>query len=439
MSSAKVLEARQRRPLVDVAFLWAARIVSSFATIAVLAAAATHLPVDEFAEFALLVGLVAWLPVLDFGFGSVVQNRLAEGRARGLHDPAIIAACLAGAFLFAILAACAAAGGLLAWSLFGSSRLTQHPGAVLFTISCMATTGVTMIVHKVFAATGRLSMSATVSALQNLLSLAGLMLAFWCSRGTPGLLTPLFGYFVPFAFVPLVALLLVAHGAGWLVSLRGELFAALRTHRLLRDSLQFWFVLLLSLVVIQFDQFIAFSYLSPTDFAHYTVASKVISFIYFPYSALLTANWSRVSIAHAQQDRAKVLGIVHSSVLVGFGYLVVALALIVPLVGKFSHLLPRGGGQIEIGVLIGLGLVALNKVWTESYALVYLATGHTGVIARYLPIQAAVAVGMQFLLVPIWGVYGLMLGGALSYFATSHWILAWRTRDVFDNYTPAGL
>jgi hypothetical protein len=110
----------------------------------------------------------------------------------------------------------------------------------------------------------------------------------------------------------------------------------------------------------------------------------------------------------------------------------------VPLVGKFSHLLPRGGGQIEIGVLVGLGLVALNKVWTESYALVYLATGHTAVIARYLPIQAAIAVGLQFLLVRIWGVYGLMLGGALSYFATSHWILSSRTRDVFQNYVPAG-
>jgi len=424
--------AERRRPLRDVVFLWGARVVSSFATIAVLAAAARSLPVGTFAEFALLVGLVAWLPVLDFGFGSVMQNRVAEARAHGRSDAGVIADCLGQASLFAVIAGLAAVIALGAWSAWShAGGLKQQPGVLAFTVACLMTSGVSMTVHKIYAATNRLMVSALVSTVQNLLSLAGLWMALRAQGGEPTLAWALAGYFVPYTIVPLVALLKVVRQAGAPVRLTKDW----RRQRVLKDALQFWFVLLLSLTVIQFDQFIAFNYLPATEFAHYTVATKLINFVYFPYSALLTANWSRVSVAHALRDRAQVLGIVRSSFLIGIGYLAVALPLLLALAGRFSYLLPHGAGQIEIGLLLGVGLVALNKVWTESYALVYLATGHTAIIAAYLPVQAIVAVGSQFVLVRFMGVYGLMLGGALSYFATSHWILFARTRDVLGKYT----
>lgn len=157
--------------------------------------------------------------------------------------------------------------------------------------------------------------------------------------------------------------------------------------------------------------------------------------MYFPFSALLTANWSRVSEAHFREDRTQVLSVVHSSALIGFAYLAVALVGVLMVRTYFSHLLPRGIGQIELGLLVGVWLVFLNRVWTESYGLAYLATGHVGVIASFLPVQAAIAIGMQLLLIGTLGVYGLMLGGALSYFATSHWILYFRTKDVFRRYS----
>lgn len=421
------------RPLRDVAVLWSARVVSSLATIAVLAAAARSLPFDAFAQFALLVGLVAWLPVLDFGFGSVMQNHIAEARAHGRADAGVIVACLARASVLAGTASLIAVLALTAWGAVSYSEgLLQQSGVLAFTGGCLVITGLSMTVHKVYAATNRLVISAIVSATQNLLALAGLWLALRLQEDESGLALALAGFFLPYTIVPLAALLGVLREtgpqAGWRTAWRGR--------QLFKDALQFWFVLLLSLIVIQFDQLIAFTYLPAEEFSHYAVATKLINFIYFPYSALLMANWSRVSAAHALGDSAQVLSIVRSSVFVGFGYLLVALPLLMAAAGHFSYLLPRGAGKIELSLLLGVGLVAINKVWTESYALVYLATGHTRIIAAYLPIQAILAVGLQFVLVRFIGAYGLMLGVALSYFATSHWILYARTGDVLAKHPP---
>ncbi|MDH1289692.1 hypothetical protein N5C43_00280 [Comamonas terrigena] len=424
------------RPLVDVAFLWVARLASSLATIAVLAVAARSVSLDTFAEFALLIGLVGWLPVLDFGFGSVMQNRVAYARAHGNYDAAAVTACLIGAALIAALSGLALIIIIFIFDLeLSSVAIFRRPGVIAFTIVCLLLSGVAMIVHKLYAATNQLKKSSLILATQNILSLAGVWLALKYQADEPKIISLLFGYFVPYTLVPALALVQIIRKIGWSSNWK-EVW---RSNELLKEALQFWFVLLLSLIVIQFDQFIAFTYLSPTDFSQYTVSTKLIGFMYFPYSALLTANWSRMSAAHAMRNKNLMLSIVRSSIFIGVGYLALALPIMLAVSEYFSYILPQGARQVELGMLIGLGLVAINKVWTESYALVYLATGHARIIATYLPFQAMMAVGLQLVLVRYLGAYGLMLGCALSYFATSHWILYFRKSDVFKSHTSEKL
>lgn len=421
-----------RRPLVDVAFLWAARVLSSIATVTVLAVAARSLSVESFAVFAFMVGLIAWLPVMDFGFGSVMQNRLVEQRM-GLHDHAgVFAASLITASFLALASGFAILFGSVIWKLlFPEASFFQYTSILELTIGCLLVTGVSMTVHKVYAATNRLLNSAIVSAVQNLLALISLASVTHLSMEQPNLVTMLASYFITYTLVPLFAILYEAHRCQWFsletrVNWRKQVF--------FKDAMKFWFVLLLSLVVIQFDQLIAFKFLSSTEFTHYVVASKIISFVYFPFAALLTANWSRVSEAHVEKDRERLLKIVHSSFGIGIAYLFIALVGILIFSTYFQYLLPEGIDRIRTGFLFGVWLVAINKVWTECYALIYLATGYSGIIVSYLPIQASIAVGLQLLFVQFMGAYGLMLGCALSYFATSHWILFFRTKSVFKNY-----
>jgi O-antigen/teichoic acid export membrane protein len=395
----------------------------------VLAIAASRLPVELFAVFALLVGLAGWLPVLDFGFGSVLQNRVAEARSKGHSHIGMVAASVWGAAGHAVLLLILGGTVLFVWSPSSEGLLALYPGALALTAVCLLVTGVSMQVHRLLAATQRLMLSAVITALQHIFALLGLLFALAAHGSNDVLLWMLGGYFVPYMAVPLLALILLMPRTEWTHwPSVGEVRA------LFKDSVQFWFVTVLSLVVIQFDQFIAYAYLTAREYAQYTIACKLINFAYFPYAALLVANWTRVTMANAEQNRAKVMGIIHSSVLIGAVYVTLATGALLLLAGPISRLLPRGGGDLELLVLAGVGLVALNKVWTESYALAFLATNRIGVIAAYLPLQAGCAVGLQLLLVRFLGVYGLMIGGAASYFATSHWILASRAKDVFKSY-----
>jgi O-antigen/teichoic acid export membrane protein len=427
----------RRKPFIGVAFLFAARVFSSLANVTVLGIAASHFPIDLFADFALLVGLVAWVPVLDYGFGSVLQNRVSAQWALSVDDPKAAAACIATLIAFAVVLTPIAMIVLLLVGRLATHGLLQHPAVLILAVGCLSISGVAAVVHKIFAARQSLMVSAGLSALQNLLALCGLLVSLRTQAGKQDLIMPLIGYFLPYTIVPVIAFVIVGHRARWAGALTSiDLRSLLTGNVIIRESMHFWMVVLLSLMVIQFDQFVAFKYLNAKEFSHYTVATKLIGFIYFPFSALLTANWSRVAIAHSHQNRSRVMAIVHSSVWFGALFLLASLFALVLFVSHFPNLVPRGGGNIELGILVGVGLVALNKVWTEAYSLIYLATGNVGVITSYLPIQAAIAVGLEFLLVRYFGAYGLMMGGAISYFATSHWILASRTNRVFCQYLP---
>jgi O-antigen/teichoic acid export membrane protein len=420
-----------RRRALEVGCLWSARVISSLANVSVLAIGANRLSVEPFATFALLVGLVGWLPVLDFGFGSVLQNRVSERRAKGLSQAGLVSACIWGASAMGCVSLVLAVATAAFWNQASGFSFGRYPGAFISTALCLLVSGISMQVHRILAATDRLVLSAAISALQSLLAMLGLYLVLMLSGRSDDIALPLLGYFLPFAAVPALALAGVVPRTEWARRPSG-----LDVIALFKDSFQFWFVTVLSLVVIQFDQFIAYAYLSARDFAQYAIASKLINFMYFPYSALLVANWSRVSVANAAQDKKKLLGIIHSSIAIGAFYVSGATAALVLLVDPISRVLPRGGGDLDALVLTGVGLVALNKVWTESFALAFLATNRVGVIASYLPFQAGCAVALQLLLVRFWGVYGLMIGGAASYFATSHWILASRAKEVFKTYLP---
>ena len=418
----------KRGSLGDITFLWAARIISSLSTLAVLAVAGGSVSLNQFAQFAFLIGLVGWVPVLDFGFGSVMQNRISQERACGRGESAAITACLIGSVACSGVVCAVLTIIIVTWhSVMSPVGVFEQPSVLASLIVSLALSGVAATVHKIYAATNRLSRSALVSAIQNLMSLAGLwlVLVLWYPS-EPKLTTLVIGYFVPYTIVPLISLVQVMVKMGWSSSWMDEW----RSNSYIKDAFKFWFILLLSLTVIQFDQFIAFTCLPALEFGAYTVGSKLISFLYFPYSALLTSNWSRMSVAFAQGNKEDMHSIVRSSLITGVIYLVIAILALLVIVERFSYILPEAARHVELPMLAALGLVAINKVWTESYALIYLGTGSKHVIASYLPIQATLAVGLQFFFVRYIGAYGLMLGGALSYFATSHWILYTRTKDI---------
>lgn len=416
-----------RKHWLDIGALWGARLFSSACNVIALGVGASELETDQFAVFAFSVGLVAWLPVLDFGFGPMLQNAAAACVGRGQSSAVVsrfvhrhvAAAALAAAMAFFPIA-CAA----WAWMRStGSPLLENLLGASVMLVSLFVA-GLAMLAARAMSGLGQFKRVALLGVLQNLLALVGTALALATVEPAVRVEAAIIGYFVPYAAVPLVLL-----GRRFPLRLTSDwsrvrrLLKAALNRAAFRDAGKYLWVTLLSLVVIQFDQFIAFSSLPADVYADYAIAGKIVSFSYFPFSALLVANWSRVAQAHARGEVDAMLRIVYVSFAIGLVYMAFACLAAFAFLNWTGHLLPENIAQVDRTMLAALFLVAINKIWTECFALIYLATNRVGVIGAYLPVQAALSVGLQFALVGSLGAYGLMLGGALCYWMTSHWIL----------------
>lgn len=410
----------------DIGALWGARLFSSACTVLVLGVGAAALDTARFAVFAFALGLVAWLPVLDFGFGPLVQNVVAARAAR--DRPSAVARTVhrhcAAAGLVALMAFPLVAFAAWIWLRITGSALLQEPVGVMVILVSMFFAGIAALSARALSGLGLLKQTALITALQNLLALAGTSAAMALAVPAERLQAGLVGYFVPYAAVPLVVLcmrfpLRNAKTGSW----PGRVLRSAWDLAMFRAAAKYLWVTLLSLIVIQFDQFIAFSSLPATQYASYAVAGKIVSFAYFPFSAMLTANWTRVAHAHARRDAAAMMRTVYMSAAIGFVYLFLAAAAAIAALHWAAAALPANIAGTDSWMLAALFLVAINKVWTECFALLYLATNQVGIIGAYLPIQASLSVVLQLALVSPLGAYGLMLGGGLCYLLTSHWIL----------------
>ena len=398
--------------------LWSARLVSAFANVAVLAIGARGLNVTEFATFAFLVGLVMWLPLLDFGFGSVLQNRLIENQSKGRTVAEAVSLCLAGAVISAAIFAIIIAITMYFALAFSEPMALANWHVIIFVTGCLLVTGVSMMIHRILAAQDRLIFSSFLMALQSILALIAVAFNISRSDAPSNLYECVFAYFLPYTIAPLLALIVI---------LRNERIQYHFSSSMLRSvagqAFTFWSITFLSLVVVQIDQLIAYRNLSSSEFSRYAVATKVIGFAYFPFAALLAASWTRVSKAYAEANKPLLFTIVNGNIIVGGIYVFGVTILLALAHRQLSSFLPKDGQLLDAALILGVGLVAVNKVWTESYALIFQATGRVGFIAAYLPVQALLSVGCQLVLVDHIGVYGLMVGIVISYFATSHWLL----------------
>lgn len=400
--------------LVAVSALWGVRLFSSAANLILMALATRVLGVNSFADFSFYVGLVAWIPILDFGFGSVLQNKILKSNESLSEASKSMFVCACSALLIALPFLCLLmVAAILRVDFLGGAR-NGHLWVTVVLV--LVTCGITSLLNRFLFALEKITLSALLSLAQ---SVAGLFGFYIASRGSSlQIETAVLSYYIPFAFIYVFSFV-------WFIRY-SRIFSFpswVDIRVLFRRASGFWLITLLSLAVVQADQIVGFFCLSASDYGRYVIATKIVGFAYFPVSALLATGWNSMGKACAQNNASKVRGILKANLAVGAAMIVVCLGVLllasplVQMVFKFP-----GGGNYRL-LIVSLCLLSLVKLWTDSFALVLQSSDITMVIIRYLPFQAIASVCSQVLLVRVFGEYGLIMGCAISYFITSHWIL----------------
>lgn len=409
---------------------WSARAISLGAQLVSLPLLTSSLGEVDFAAYSVLVSLMAWFQLADFGLGSSVQNAISQSRVEHRRVDGVIAVLLAAGSVVLL------AGGGVLWML--SPRLADfllgkfHLGGASSPATLVLCVGTLFLGNTLWQSCQRvlyaLGRGVVANILLSLPPLAFLVLLWaWASRVSPShrLLACLLAYTVPLCALGLLsaAVLLVRHAR----PLPGEFRAAAR--QLLRPASRFWAFALMSAAVLNVDYIVMSRTLQPADIGAYNVINRFFWVGITLYSGLLGATWPLFSELGVRRDWHVMAHHIRRYILAG---VTVMLAITLVLGIAAPHLLrwlAPGIKQIPHASTFALfGLYTCCRIWTDTYAMALQSIGRVGVLLRWVPAQALITVPLEFALSSWLGVNGILLALVGSFTLTVVWGLPSRLR-----------
>jgi Na+-driven multidrug efflux pump len=149
------------------------------------------------------------------------------------------------------------------------------------------------------------------------------------------------------------------------------------------------------------------------------------------YAGLLAATSVYWSERIAQSDWSTVLKGWQQYIVGG-----VVVVVLITLVGMFAAqpaldwMLPQSHVAIEHSMILLFGLYMVIRVWTDASTVALQAANETGVLIRWIPVQAVISIAAQILLARHFAANGILLGLILSFLATVAWALPTRLRQL---------
>lgn len=403
---------------------WITRVVMSVTGLLTVRVLTQALGTEQYAAYAIIVGLQGWFLLADFGIGSSLQNHISEKRAHGeSYEPVIAAASIV---LFSLLVLCLA----------GLAIVSPYVAPVILKgfpflaadekIHCLLYFGVFAIIASLSGVTGRIWFAEQRGYLANGLpavtSVITLLLIIWIRKS--GLHNQLFWALLvtaaPLMFLQLPVILcrgiscLMRSGREWRISLRPLIIRAAK----------FWGFALMATVVLQIDYLVMSQYVPAKEIVVYNLTMKFFTVIYFVYYALLQALWPLCAELIARREWDQVHKHLRRNIMIGAVVVVVGtigFALLKdPMVALLS---PRERLVLPLPFILLTGGYYLLRVWSDSFTMVLQSMSYLKPFWIIVPFQALISVGAQLVLAPFFGIYGIIAGLSVSFVATVVWAL----------------
>ena len=401
---------------------WLSRIVMALVQLASIRVFMEALGIEQYAMFALLMGLLHWYMLSDIGLGISTQNRISECRARELsYDGFVVAAgVIAVALLFlSILALYFASPYLAPRFLKAFSNVSdQHKVREFFlTGALFIGAGIGNISYKIWYAEQRGYLAHVFPAAASLLGLLGIIILNRSGDGN-NIYASLLLFNAPSALLPLASLLIQ-------ITRRARSFKII-DRSLIKDTLsravKFWVTAIIGTIVLQADYIVISQMLSPQQIVTYVLSTKIFGFVMFFFTSILWALWPNFAESVSRGDwdgvqKSRVRCIKMGMLFVGGSTL--ALVYAMPYISE--AMAPGQSIHISIQLTLLLGAYQLIRVWSEVYSVILQSMNVLWPLWLFVPIQAVICVSLQYKLAPIYGVHGIVLGLIGSFVLTVIW------------------
>lgn len=414
---------------------WLARAVTIGVQLASIPLLIRSLGSDQYAAYTIALSMLGWFALADLGCGNTVQNLAAESRAlsrAAAGEIGAVAVVSGVTFVLGILALVGVA------PLMGDALLSGIPGLapalrarvvmIAGSLFLLATTA--SVATKLLYGLGLGVHANVLAAGASLMSLLLLWLATRLFARSDLLLPAIVAYALPLALLGGIgaSFLFWRHGAwGWrrLVESSRVVFKRARG---------FFLVALFAAGVLNVDYFIMSQSLAPDEITTYNFLSRCFGIALTLYAGLLSAAavyWSEC-ISRGDWDSVRR----SQAHYVAYGLVAMATLTLAGLAGAqrlLNAMLPGTTVAISNSTILMFGAYMAIRVWTDTSTVALQAANETGVLIRWIPLQAVISILGQLGLVRLFGVGGIVAGLFLSFMLTVAWVLPSRLQRLARN------
>lgn len=403
---------------------WVSKLITAVIQIAIIRIIISKIGLDLYAGLALLTGLAGWYVLADFGIGNSLQNYIAERRARGESaNELIITSLLLGIIIMASLLlllyfSSAYLGPLLLKNI--TQLDSQSKESSFWWFGALSLLGVAGgLVFKIWYATQK-------GYLANILPAVGAIIGFviieCIADATPSeqLLWCLVALTAPVALLSIPALMYQIFTA----YLAGGRPSVSHATLLMKRAARFMGLAVMAAVVLQVDYIVISQYLSSTDIAIYNISTKIFSTTFFVYYSVLLAFWPIFTELIAMNKWRKIISTIKVIVAGGVLFMLAVTTAVLWFEGGITGFLaPNTSLHIESKIIVLLGIYFIVRIWTDTFSTVLASMSQVRALLIWVPVQAALNIGLQVYLAPRFGLIGVITGLILAYLLTVAWVL----------------
>lgn len=381
---------------------------------------------EQYAIFAVLYAMATWFQLADFGIGASVQNFISERRTKRQVYGGLIQLSVLSAFLILLLE-CSLAFAGSSWAgswLLRQFALVHSEQQLLFLLvgTLALTAGVGQVAYKIWFGEHKGYLSNLVPAVSQVI---GTVLAYFTiSRHLqPPIEWAIGAYLLPAAISAIAALGYLLYRA------RGPRIEFGASTPLFVRASGFGPLAIGSVLALQVDLVAVSQFLPPHEIATYAVVAKMFAFIFNVYLSALAAIWP-VCAEYVQREEWKRIwrllaryGLLGGCIIASF-----TLALGWKTRVILNILAPNADLNASRVLVFLFGAYYLLRVWTDSFTTVVMSMSDLRTLWATVPLQAGLAVALQWYLVPRYHLDGAVAGSMLSFLMTIAWVYP---RSVF--------
>ncbi|WP_226374973.1 MATE family efflux transporter [Pectobacterium quasiaquaticum] len=378
---------------------------------------------DEFAAYSLLVSIGGWFLLMDFGIAIALQNYISERLAKNEKYQDLIskAMCFVMPWYIFLILIIYLFSTQISYVLlpFSNVGIDVKADMIFVTGLIFVTTGIGNICYKMWYAENKGYISNILPALGAIIGF--LLLYLFIDRIENKSLGGVILFYSPTAIIAILALFKKS-----LPCISISTFISKFELSLVVRGSKFWVLSIMVALTLQMDYIIMSRFLSADDIVIYTLTTRIFGFGYFLYSSVLAATWPTFTELSVKKDAERILGILRKYIFFSLLGVIIFTFIFILTKDIIVDIFTSGIGKsitIPNSFILLNGVYQLVLIWTALFSTILQSINLIRLFLIITPIQAAISVSSQWVLVENIGLYGITTGLLVSYLTITVWLL----------------